>query len=136
MSTRIDSVPLRTGWMYGLLAALLAVLAPHVLHIPVWVSIAVTGLERMPELPDVPTVAESGVPGFEVLGWKQKQAEGQLRARPEVKNLFSVLGFNFAGNGSNRAVIFASLQPISERAGDEHSAMALVRDMQRKLGVS
>src|SRR4029077_20750419 len=44
-----------------------------------------------------------------------KQAESQLRARPEVKNLFSVLGFNFAGNGANRAVIFASLTPISQR---------------------
>jgi tripartite-type tricarboxylate transporter receptor subunit TctC len=28
-------------------------------------AIAVTGAQRMPQLPDVPTVAESGVPGFE-----------------------------------------------------------------------
>ena len=32
-------------------------------------AIAVSGLERIPELPDVPTVAEAGVPGFEMLGW-------------------------------------------------------------------
>jgi HAE1 family hydrophobic/amphiphilic exporter-1 len=64
-----------------------------------------------------------------------RQAEAQLHTRPEVQNLFSVLGFSFTGNGANRAVIFASLRPISERKGAEHSAMALVADMQRKLGV-
>jgi tripartite-type tricarboxylate transporter receptor subunit TctC len=31
--------------------------------------IAVTSLKRVPEIGDVPTVAESGLPGFEVLGW-------------------------------------------------------------------
>lgn len=31
--------------------------------------IAVTGTKRFAELPDVPTVAESGVPGFDVTGW-------------------------------------------------------------------
>lgn len=32
-------------------------------------ALAVTGRERSPALPDVPTVAESGVPGYEFLGW-------------------------------------------------------------------
>ena len=32
-------------------------------------AIAVTSLERTPLLPDVPTVAEIGMPGFEVTGW-------------------------------------------------------------------
>jgi HAE1 family hydrophobic/amphiphilic exporter-1 len=63
-----------------------------------------------------------------------KQAEAQLRTRSEVQNLFSVLGFSFTGNGANRAVIFASLRPISKRKGAEHSALALVADMQPKLG--
>lgn len=31
--------------------------------------LAVTGLKRAPSLPNVPTVAESGLPGFEILGW-------------------------------------------------------------------
>lgn len=31
--------------------------------------IAVTGTKRFAELPDVPTVAESGLPGFDVTGW-------------------------------------------------------------------
>ena len=32
-------------------------------------ALAVTGAQRVPELPDVPTVAESGYPGFEVTVW-------------------------------------------------------------------
>jgi tripartite-type tricarboxylate transporter receptor subunit TctC len=31
--------------------------------------LAVTSLERWPELPDVPTVHESGLPGFETIAW-------------------------------------------------------------------
>ena len=33
------------------------------------VPVAVTSRKRWPLLPDVPTVAESGLPGFEVVGW-------------------------------------------------------------------
>ncbi len=32
-------------------------------------AIAVTTATRVPQLPSVPTIAESGVPGFEVVGW-------------------------------------------------------------------
>lgn len=32
-------------------------------------ALAVTGARRLPELPDVPTVAESGFPGFEAYSW-------------------------------------------------------------------
>jgi tripartite-type tricarboxylate transporter receptor subunit TctC len=32
-------------------------------------ALATSGLERSPFLPDVPTVAESGVPGYEVKSW-------------------------------------------------------------------
>jgi tripartite-type tricarboxylate transporter receptor subunit TctC len=32
-------------------------------------AIAVTGLRRLPALPDIPTVAESGYPGYEIVSW-------------------------------------------------------------------
>lgn len=32
-------------------------------------ALAVTGLHRMPSAPDLPTVAEAGVPGYEAAGW-------------------------------------------------------------------
>jgi HAE1 family hydrophobic/amphiphilic exporter-1 len=62
-----------------------------------------------------------------------KQVEDELRKHPEVQDLFSVLGFNFAGNGANRAVLFASLTPISGRRESKHSAMALVDQVRGKL---
>jgi tripartite-type tricarboxylate transporter receptor subunit TctC len=33
------------------------------------IPLAVTTRERVPQLPQVPTVAESGYPGFEAVGW-------------------------------------------------------------------
>jgi len=32
-------------------------------------SVAITSAKRFPRLPDIPTVAESGLPGFEATGW-------------------------------------------------------------------
>jgi tripartite-type tricarboxylate transporter receptor subunit TctC len=32
-------------------------------------ALAVTGSARLPQLPEVPTLAESGVPGYEYIGW-------------------------------------------------------------------
>ncbi|HSS38727.1 MAG TPA: efflux RND transporter permease subunit, partial [Polyangia bacterium] len=63
-----------------------------------------------------------------------RQVEARLKSRPEVSHVFSVLGFNFAGNGANRAVAFVSLAPVSDRPGATHAAQAVIADMQRKLG--
>lgn len=50
--------------MVGNFAAASALLGPGRLR-----ALAVTGKQRMVQLPDVPTVAESGMPGFENTGW-------------------------------------------------------------------
>jgi tripartite-type tricarboxylate transporter receptor subunit TctC len=70
-------------------------------------AIAVTGLQRIPELPEVPTVAESGLPGFEVLGWnallapagtppaileKLHDATTRALAQPQMKERLDQLG--------------------------------------------
>jgi tripartite-type tricarboxylate transporter receptor subunit TctC len=41
-------------------------------------AIAVTTPKRVPSLPDVPTIAESGLPGFEVVGWYGVMAPAHL----------------------------------------------------------
>lgn len=40
-------------------------------------AIAVTGAKRAPAAPDIPTVAESGVPGYEVTAWYGVSAPGK-----------------------------------------------------------
>lgn len=49
-------------------------------------AIAVTSLKRNPALPDVPTVAESGVPGFQNITWHSMQVPAATPA-PIVKRL-------------------------------------------------
>ncbi len=51
-------------FMVGNIAAAAALLGPERLR-----ALAVTGRQRSPLLPDVPTVAESGLPGYEGTGW-------------------------------------------------------------------
>lgn len=54
----------QVGAMWGFLAGLV----PHV-RSGTLRALAVGGKERSPALPDVPTVAESGVPGYEAASW-------------------------------------------------------------------
>jgi tripartite-type tricarboxylate transporter receptor subunit TctC len=76
-------------------------------------AIAVTSLQRHPLLPNVPTVAESGYPGFEALSWQglfapagtPKAIVNKLNAElikalnsPDVKAYFAKQGFAVGGN--------------------------------------
>ena len=69
--------------------------------------IAQTGFKRSPALPDLPTVAESGLPGFEVTGWfgllapartpaevvQRLNAEvNRVMALPELRDKLALLG--------------------------------------------
>jgi tripartite-type tricarboxylate transporter receptor subunit TctC len=54
----------QVGAMWGFLAGLIAHVRSGTLR-----ALAVGGQERSPALPDVPTVAESGVPGYEATSW-------------------------------------------------------------------
>jgi tripartite-type tricarboxylate transporter receptor subunit TctC len=70
------------------------------------VPLAVTGQQRLAEFPDVPTVAESGYPGFELLTWtgllaparvppaivaKLNQAVGEILKQPDVQTKFKAI---------------------------------------------
>ena len=76
-------------------------------------GIAVTGLKRLSQTPEIPTVAESGVPGYEVTGWYMMLAPAgvprEIIARlnseivkavhsPAVKERFAALGTEPMGN--------------------------------------
>ena len=79
-------------------------------------AIAVTSLKRSPALPDTPTVAESGFPGYEVrvftgyfmpaktpkaVGDKFGQAVRKVLAMPEIKERLAKLGFEQADPSEN-----------------------------------
>lgn len=76
-------------------------------------AIAVTSARRHPLLPDVPTVAESGYPGFEALSWQgffapagtPKEIVAKLNAElikalnaPDMQDYFAKQGFLVGGN--------------------------------------
>jgi tripartite-type tricarboxylate transporter receptor subunit TctC len=60
----IDLIPGRLDMMFNTIGATL----PHVRSGRIR-ALAVTSPERFQSVPDLPTVAESGLPGFDVVGW-------------------------------------------------------------------
>jgi len=52
---------------------------------------------------------------------------------PDIRGVFSVGGFSFAGNGSNKAMMFGNLKPLEERQGQEHTASAVVNRLRGQL---
>ena len=63
-----------------------------------------------------------------------RQAELVLSKVPEVRGVFSVMGFSFAGAAPNRGLIFISMHPVDERPGDEQSAMAVAGRLRGEFG--
>jgi HAE1 family hydrophobic/amphiphilic exporter-1 len=61
------------------------------------------------------------------------QIESALLKLPDVEGTFSVVGFGFSGNASNRAIVFVPLTSFDKRKGDEHSAAALLERMRGPL---
>ncbi|MGD9775263.1 tripartite tricarboxylate transporter substrate binding protein, partial [Diaphorobacter sp.] len=76
-------------------------------------ALAVTSSQRSPSAPDIPTVAESGLPGYEAIAWNgvlapagtPKEVVDRLNAElkkaldnPEVKQRFEAQGFAAAWN--------------------------------------
>ena len=76
-------------------------------------GIAVTSLKRSPSMPDLPTVAESGVSGFEAISWfgllapagtpapivsKLYQEAVKVAAQPDMREKFAQIGVDSAGN--------------------------------------
>lgn len=75
--------------------------------------LAVTGAHRSSAWPDIPTVSEAGLPGFNVIGWfalvapagtpaavvsKIQQDTVKVLAEPEVRHRLSILGMDPVGD--------------------------------------
>jgi len=56
-----------------------------------------------------------------------RQAESFLLAQPQVRNVASITGFNFMGQGESAAMAFVDLQPWQQRPGRENSADAVAQ---------
>ena len=52
---------------------------------------------------------------------------------PEVTGAFTIVGFSFTGNASNRAMVFLNLADFKDRKGSEHSGPAVVEKMRAQL---
>jgi tripartite-type tricarboxylate transporter receptor subunit TctC len=80
-------------------------------------ALAVTSSRRVPALPDVPTMAEAGVPDLEVYSWQAAAApkglpaairaklEAELAAAaqsPDVKAKFEAVGFDVVGSNGDQ----------------------------------
>ncbi|HXA83382.1 MAG TPA: multidrug efflux RND transporter permease subunit [Methylomirabilota bacterium] len=52
---------------------------------------------------------------------------------PEVTGAFTIVGFSFTGNASNRAMVFLNLADFKDRKGGEHSGPAVVEKMRAQL---
>jgi tripartite-type tricarboxylate transporter receptor subunit TctC len=76
-------------------------------------GVAVTSLQRTPVVPELPTVAESGLPGFEAISWfglmapagtpapivaKVYQQAAKIVAQPEMKEKLAQLGLDTASD--------------------------------------
>jgi tripartite-type tricarboxylate transporter receptor subunit TctC len=89
--------------------------------------LAVTTTTRSPVLPDVPTMAEAGVPGYELNGWSgllvhantPKDIVGALNREivaiiqaPDVKERFARLGFDIVGNTPDQFQAFIEAEVV------------------------
>ncbi|HEV7393451.1 MAG TPA: tripartite tricarboxylate transporter substrate-binding protein, partial [Burkholderiales bacterium] len=87
--------------------------------------LAVTSPERSSIFPDVPTVAESGLPGFEALQWFGVYAPagtpreivarlnsdiGKILRMPDIRERFSSLGADIAGGSAEDFAAFQRLE--------------------------
>ncbi|MEO8081184.1 MAG: tripartite tricarboxylate transporter substrate binding protein [Caldimonas sp.] len=118
-----DLISGQTQLMVGNIAAAAALLGPGRLR-----ALAVTGTKRSSLLPDVPTVAESGLPGFENTGWfglyapagtppevvaKIQRDTAAALADTQIKARLHVLGMEPVGSTS--AQLAAQMQTESVR---------------------
>ncbi len=61
------------------------------------------------------------------------QVEKAVAQVPDIEGAFTIVGFGFSGNASNRAIIFLNLAPFARRKGAEHRSDAIVEKLRGPL---
>ena len=99
-------------------------------------ALGVTGAQRTPSLPDVPTIAEAGVPGFQFAGWTGLAAPAAT-PRAIVERLHAEIAKTaasddakqwFAASGSEPGIL--SPQEFADFIRTEHAQLGkLIRDI-------
>jgi tripartite-type tricarboxylate transporter receptor subunit TctC len=91
-------------------------------------ALAVTGKERSSQLPEIPTVAESGLPGFENTGWFGLLAPAGTPA--SVINKVQADTVNTLSQTDTKARLFVQgMSPVGNTSAD--FAKAMVAESQR-----
>jgi tripartite-type tricarboxylate transporter receptor subunit TctC len=87
--------------------------------------LAVTSLKRVPEFPDVPTIAEAGYPGFEAPAWwavlasaktppdivkRMNEELNKAMQNPDIANKLSAQGIEISGGSVDKAKTFIDKQ--------------------------
>jgi tripartite-type tricarboxylate transporter receptor subunit TctC len=85
-------------------------------------GIGVASPKRWRELPDLPTIAEQGFPGFEVVSWYGIMAPAGL-PQPLIEKLHQDIRAAFAAPEVREKVIAAGLDPIDVGPADFRAAM-------------
>jgi len=62
-----------------------------------------------------------------------EQVTHMLGGVQEIRDIFAVAGFSFAGSAPNQGLMFISLKPYSERKGREHTAPAILNRIRPRL---
>ena len=86
-------------------------------------ALAMTSLKRTAVTPDIPTIAESGVPGYEVTGWYGLSATAKTpravidrlnsvvnRALPELKERYAGIGTEIAGGSVSEFTAYIKME--------------------------
>jgi tripartite-type tricarboxylate transporter receptor subunit TctC len=92
--------------------------------------LGVTSTTRFPDLPDVPTIAESGMPGFEVISWQGLCTPSRV-AKPLLTRLRAALAKAIASPESHKQLAAATFQP---NPMDYQKFAAFVRSEHAKWG--
>ena len=61
------------------------------------------------------------------------RAQAIIAQNPDIRGMFSVMGFSLAGNASNAGMMFISTKPSDQRRGKGHSTADIVADLTPKL---